>query len=40
MREVADAAVGSTMALEILRDAVRQTLRVPVQQEAARTPAR
>ena len=40
MREVADAAVGSTMAIEILRDAVRQTLRVPVQQEAARPPAR
>ena len=40
MREVADAAVGSTMSLEILRDAVRQTLRVPVQQEASRTQVR
>ena len=36
MRTIADAAVGSTVALEILRDAERQTLRVPVQQEAAR----
>ena len=37
---VADAAVGSTVAIEILRDAERQTLRVPVQQEAARTQRR
>ena len=37
MRGVADAGVGSTMALEILRDAQRQTLRVPVQQEAPRS---
>jgi Do/DeqQ family serine protease len=34
MREIADSAVGSTMTLEVLRDAARQTLRVPVQQEA------
>ena len=40
MREIADAAVGSTMAIEVLRDAVRQTLKVPVQQEASRAPAR
>jgi Do/DeqQ family serine protease len=40
MREIADAAVGSTLAIEILRDAVRQTLRIPVQQEASRTQAR
>jgi Do/DeqQ family serine protease len=40
MREVADAAVGSTMTLEVLRDAVRQTVRVRVQQEAQRPVAR
>jgi len=34
MREIADSAVGSTLTLEVLRDAARQTLRVPVQQEA------
>ncbi|MGD9906365.1 MAG: trypsin-like peptidase domain-containing protein [Vicinamibacterales bacterium] len=34
MRDVADSPVGGTMSLEILRDAVRQTLRVPVEQEA------
>ena len=40
MREIADAAVGSTMTLEVLRDAVRQTVRVRVQQEAQRPAAR
>ncbi len=36
MRTIADAPVGSTVGLEILRDARRQTLKVPVQQEPAR----
>jgi Do/DeqQ family serine protease len=36
MRGVADAAIGSTMALEILRDAERRTLRIAVEQEATR----
>jgi Do/DeqQ family serine protease len=36
MRTIADAPVGSTVALEILREARRQTLKVAVQQEPAR----
>ena len=36
MRTIADAPVGSAVALEILREARRQTLKVPVQQEPAR----
>ena len=36
MRSVADSPLGSTLALEVLRDAARQTVRVTVVQEAAR----
>jgi Do/DeqQ family serine protease len=36
MRTIADAPVGSTITLEILREAQRQTLKVPVQQEPPR----
>jgi serine protease Do len=36
MRSIADSALGSTLVLEVLRDAARQTVRVPVVQEAAR----
>ncbi len=35
-RAVADAAVGSTVAVEILRESARRTLTIPVQQEAQR----
>jgi Do/DeqQ family serine protease len=40
MRGVADAAIGSPLSLEILRDAQRQTLRIPVEQEASRSRVR
>ncbi len=33
-RSIADAEVGSTVAVEILRESTRRTLKVPVQQEA------
>jgi Do/DeqQ family serine protease len=36
LRSIADSPVGSTVALEILREATRRTLRVQVQQEAPR----
>ena len=36
LRAVADTPVGSTVSLEILREATRRTLRVPVEQEASR----
>jgi Do/DeqQ family serine protease len=40
MRTIADAPVGSTITLEILREAQRQSVRVPVQQEPPRRRAR
>ena len=36
MRTIADAPVGGAVTLEVLREARRQTLKVPVQQEAPR----
>ena len=40
MRTIADAPVGSTVGLEVLREARRQTLKVAVQQEPPRQRAR
>jgi Do/DeqQ family serine protease len=40
LRGIADAPVGSTVTLEVLREASRRTIRVPVQQEASRPRAR
>jgi S1-C subfamily serine protease len=36
IRAIADAPIGSTVTLEILREAARRTLKVPVEQEAQR----
>jgi S1-C subfamily serine protease len=36
LRSVADADVGTVLTIEVLRDAARQTVKIPVQQEAAR----